>query len=161
LEEERQKQRLAEADKGREEETEQERIEKLKRQELERQRRLNISQDKPPRRRRTPNSSNDHQGSMNKSQDSVRSKKTKSTKDTDSTSINIVQGRHHPCVETSTIHTTEFIPNDLCLGRASIEDSSRLLLLSGGPNIMVRIIGRLEYGTRSAHRFLISHNKPL
>jgi DNA mismatch repair protein MSH6 len=59
--------------------------------------------------------------------------------------INIVQGRH-PCVETSTIHTTEFIPNDLCLGRASSEDSSRLLLLSG-PN-MVRIIGIFEYSTR-------------
>jgi DNA mismatch repair protein MSH6 len=47
--------------------------------------------------------------------------------------INIVQGRH-PCVETS-VHSTEFIPNDLCLGRASSEDSSRLLLLSG-PNMV-------------------------
>jgi hypothetical protein len=93
LEEERQKQRLAEADKEREEEIVQERIEKLKQQELERQRRLNISQGKPPLRRRTPNNSND-QGSMNESHNSVgsvnksygsfRSKKTKSTKDTDS-----------------------------------------------------------------------------
>jgi DNA mismatch repair protein MSH6 len=47
--------------------------------------------------------------------------------------INIVQGRH-PCVETS-FHSTEFIPNDLSLGRASDEDSSRLLLLSG-PNMV-------------------------
>lgn len=47
-------------------------------------------------------------------------------------SINIVQGRH-PCVETST--RSEFIPNDLSLGRTSEEDSSRLLLLSG-PNMV-------------------------
>jgi DNA mismatch repair protein MSH6 len=46
--------------------------------------------------------------------------------------INIVQGRH-ACVET-TIHSTEFIPNDLSLGGSSEEDSSRLLLLSG-PNM--------------------------
>jgi len=47
--------------------------------------------------------------------------------------INIVQGRH-PCVESS-VHASEFIPNDLCIGRASMEDSSRLLLLSG-PNMV-------------------------
>ena len=50
--------------------------------------------------------------------------------------INVVQGRH-PCVETC-VHANEFIPNDLCLGRAGADDSSRLLLLSG-PN-MVRSI---------------------
>jgi DNA mismatch repair protein MSH6 len=51
--------------------------------------------------------------------------------------IDIVQGRH-PCVEGSSIHTTEFIPNDLRLGgnpeESSTEDKARLLLLSG-PNM--------------------------
>ena len=48
--------------------------------------------------------------------------------------INIVQGRH-PCVEGS-INSTEFIPNDLSLGRSDSDTnpSSRLLLLSG-PNM--------------------------
>ena len=48
--------------------------------------------------------------------------------------IHIVQGRH-PCVEGS-INSTEFIPNDLSLGRSDSNgnDSSRLLLLSG-PNM--------------------------
>jgi DNA mismatch repair protein MSH6 len=50
--------------------------------------------------------------------------------------INIAQGRH-PCVESS-INSTEFIPNDLALGRSG--DASRLLLLSG-PN-MVRSLCR-------------------
>lgn len=52
--------------------------------------------------------------------------------------VDIVQGRH-PCVEGSSIHTTEFIPNDLKLGgtpTANEEngDAARLLLLSG-PNM--------------------------
>jgi DNA mismatch repair protein MSH6 len=53
--------------------------------------------------------------------------------------IDIVQGRH-PCVEGSSIHTTEFIPNDLRLGGSANNnddpstDSARLLLLSG-PNM--------------------------
>lgn len=48
--------------------------------------------------------------------------------------IDIVQGRH-PCVENSSIHSTEFIPNDLRLGGANSEgDAARLLLLSG-PNM--------------------------
>lgn len=46
-------------------------------------------------------------------------------------SICIKQGRH-PCVE-HTFQTSEFIPNDLTLGPADVddEDSARLLLLSG------------------------------
>ncbi len=50
--------------------------------------------------------------------------------------IDIVQGRH-PCVEGSSIHTTEFIPNDLRLGGSmdnETTDAARLLLLSG-PNM--------------------------
>ena len=56
--------------------------------------------------------------------------------------INIVQGRH-PCVEGNSIHSAEFIPNDLRLGGTpdpnggtndNDNDAARLLLLSG-PNM--------------------------
>ena len=52
------------------------------------------------------------------------------------TAIKIVQGRH-PCVESSVNMDEEFVPNDLALGNGSVNDSARVLLLSG-PN-MVRI----------------------
>lgn len=49
--------------------------------------------------------------------------------------IDILQGRH-PCVEGSSIHSSEFIPNDLKLGGIVNDenDGARLLLLSG-PNM--------------------------
>jgi DNA mismatch repair protein MSH6 len=47
-------------------------------------------------------------------------------------SLKVIQGRH-PCVET-TISSSEFVPNDLSLGTAGENDSSRVLLLSG-PNM--------------------------
>ena len=54
--------------------------------------------------------------------------------------LDIVQGRH-PCVEGNSIHSSEFIPNDLRLGGTpnqeggkNNDDAARLLLLSG-PNM--------------------------
>jgi DNA mismatch repair protein MSH6 len=49
--------------------------------------------------------------------------------------VDIIQGRH-PCVEGSSIHSAEFIPNDLKLGGKPDDenDAARLLLLSG-PNM--------------------------
>eukprot|EP00934_Nitzschia_sp_Nitz4_P005614 Nitzschia sp. Nitz4//scaffold56_size114212//6007//10459//NITZ4_003930-RA/size114212-processed-gene-0.30-mRNA-1//1//CDS//3329554646//5604//frame0 len=49
--------------------------------------------------------------------------------------LDIVQGRH-PCVESSNIHTTDFVPNDVQLGvcRDGTGDAAKLLLLSG-PNM--------------------------
>lgn len=56
-------------------------------------------------------------------------------------SLKIVQGRH-PCVE-SGISGSDFIPNDLSLGEAGQEDSSRVLLLSG-PNMVSEPVYELK-----------------
>jgi len=65
--------------------------------------------------------------------------------------VNIVQGRH-PCVE-NTFSSSEFIPNDVSLGRSMANESappSRVLLLSG-PNMGVSFC--LECAEQPCHHF--------